>query len=348
MCKFNNVCMILILLFIGGILNQSSTINHAYAGSLIPDELIIKDEFTPGLGVSVGKVLLVQGEVFLIHENRNIGYRAKDELPLFEGDMIITRPRGRIRFQLNDESIMTLASGTRLVINKSIYDPEKKDRSSFMGMALGKARFWVKKLLDFKRSEFKVKTKTAVVGVRGSDFIVIADSDHTEVTALEKTDLEVVSLVGPEDPRRIIDFERIVIHAGTLPSEAEEMFAEDIEDMKQDFDIMPDAIEPEAVLKTPPVKPEGPPQRDHHFEAPEEKHIFVSDDELVPPGGLRGPEGQEHGMPPMSERPAIGREDMPQQAERVMEKHEEISEKQQEVVTENIRKELPPFPKPPE
>ncbi|MBW1891166.1 MAG: FecR domain-containing protein, partial [Deltaproteobacteria bacterium] len=59
---------------------------------------------------------------------------------------------------MNDGSILSLASRTKLELNKSVYDQKKKSRSSFLNMVLGKARFLVVKLLKFKRTEFKVKT----------------------------------------------------------------------------------------------------------------------------------------------------------------------------------------------
>jgi len=140
--------------------------------SLLPEGLMIEEMYRPGFGKSVGNTLLVQGKVVILHTDKAKGYFAKDNLLLYKGDTLITEPKGRIRFQLNDESIMTLGSKTKLVISKSIYDPAKKSRSSFLGMDIGKARFLVTKFIGFRRSEFKVKTKTAVAGVRGSDFIV--------------------------------------------------------------------------------------------------------------------------------------------------------------------------------
>jgi len=332
-----------------GILNnhQVSSIQHqAYAGSLLPEGLVIEDGFEPGVGTPVGNVELVQGEVIIIHENTLSGYPAENDLPLFEGDVIITRKRGRIRFKLKDESILTLASETKLVLNRSVYDPAKKTRSSFMNMALGKARFWVKKLFDFKRSEFKVKTKTAIVGVRGSDFIVIAGEKRTEVTALEKTDLEIVSLVGPDQGSVIHDFERIVIKESALPSQAEELFIEEIEVMKRAFTITPGSIEPEGEAGVQEVKIKAPAFKEpaiekEPFEPVKERGIRVSDDDLVKPESLSE---MEHHDPeaPEAHHHVVEEEGMPRE-----EKHEEIHrEHQEEKKTEEIKK-LADFPKVP-
>ena len=234
------LCAILVLLFVGTAFGSSSE-------PMLPDGLIIEDIFKPGLGAPVGKVLLVQGKAVIMHKRMLRGYWAKKGLPLFKGDTIITQEKGRIRFELNDRSIVSLASRTKMVINKSVYDPTKKSRLSFLKMALGRGRFLVRKLFDLNRSRFSVKTPTAVVGVRGSDFIIRTTSKVTEVTALEKTRLEVMSLAAPEvKPMLVTDFERTTVEIGAPPSNVETVAPEEIEQIKSEFTVGPGSIEPEG------------------------------------------------------------------------------------------------------
>ena len=237
------VCVITVLLLVGGAFRYTSSSSEP----MLPEGLIIEDIFKPGHGSPVGTVLLVQGKVVIMHKNMVRGYWAKKDLPLFKGDTIITQEKGRIRFELIDGSIMTLSSRTKLVINRSVYDRVKKSRFSFLKMTLGKARFWTKKLLDLKHSEFKVKTHTLVVGVRGSDFIIRATPKLTEVTALEKTELEVVSLAFPEaKPMVVTDFGRTIVEEGALPTEVEMVAPEEIEQMKEELTVTPERAEPEG------------------------------------------------------------------------------------------------------
>jgi hypothetical protein len=140
-------CAILVLLFGGNVFGADE--------SLLPAGLTMEDVFKPGVGTPVGKMELAHGEVVIIHADELRGYQARKDLPLFTGDTIVTLETGRAKFKLNDESTMTLAPETKLVINRSVYDPAKKSRSSYLGMSTGKARFWVKKLTDFQRSVFK-------------------------------------------------------------------------------------------------------------------------------------------------------------------------------------------------
>ena len=143
-----------------------STFAYSSPKPMLPQDLIIEDIFKPGHGSPVGCVLLVQGPVVIMHKDMLRGYRAKKDLPLFKRDIIVTQEKGRIRFEMNDGSILTLGSRTKLKIDRSVYNVKKKSRFSFFRLALGKARFWAKKLMDFKHSRFKVRTPTAVVGVK--------------------------------------------------------------------------------------------------------------------------------------------------------------------------------------
>jgi hypothetical protein len=326
------------------------------SGSLLPEGLMMEEPFRPGLGASVGKVALVQGKAVIMHADKIRGYWAKQGLPLFKGDTIVTRDRARIRFELQDGSVITLASGTKTVIDKSLYDPAKKTRSSFFRLTLGKARFYVTKLFKLGHSEFKIKTPTAIVGVRGSDFILRAAPSLTEVTALEKTRLEVVGLAFPEQPRLVEDFERTLVEEGTLPSEVEKVAPEEIEEIKKDFVVIHEGADPEAKVEERPAQNK---EADEKSEAPEVKEssatveageVLVSDQALVEP---ENPEETTEIQGPL-EPDIAERQEEARQEEEEIEQHETIVEEQhEEAITEEIEQEpviveLPSFPGAPE
>ena len=283
------LCAILVLLFVGTAFGSSSE-------PMLPDGLIIEDIFKPGLGAPVGKILLVQGKAVLMHKRMPRGYWAKKGLPLFKGDTIITQQKGRIRFELNDRSIVSLASRTKMVINKSVYDPKKKSRLSFLKMALGRGRFLVRKLFDLKRSRFSVKTPTAVVGVRGSDFIIRVTPQVTEVTALEKTRLEVVSLAAPEvKPMLVTDFERTTVEIGAPPSNVETVAPEEIEQIKREFTVGPASAEPEGGMDVREGEAEESEDEDEEGEEEGEEGEAEEEEEGAGEGEGEGGEGDGQG-----------------------------------------------------
>ena len=324
--KLNYIfCAVIILLSAG---------NAFCSKAMLPEGLIMEDTFKPGYGSPVGKVRLVQGNVIIMHADILIGYQAKKDLPLYQGDTIVTRKKGRIRFGLNDGTVLTLASETKLIINQSVYNPKKKSRFSFLSMSLGKARFWVRKLVNYKRSSFKIKTPTAVVGVRGSDFIIKATAVLTEVTAFEDTQLSIISPIAPEmEPALLEDFERIIIEEGALPSEVEKVSPEEIEQLKKDFPLDGDEYTPEGKDFLEEAKGQKPEEK------PEP--VLVPDDELVEPeDGEEPDELAEARAPDMFEagQAADQEEEIIDQTTDI---HEEILE---ESIGEEEPAELPPFP----
>ncbi len=138
------------VLFMGLAIIPVMGMNHANAESQIPKDLAIENEFQPGIGNPVGKVLIVKGEVIILRHDAGRGYRAEKGLPLFQHDTLITGEKGSIRIQFNDGSRLTLAANTRMSINKMLYIPETKSRSTFLKLTVGKIRCWVKKLGELK------------------------------------------------------------------------------------------------------------------------------------------------------------------------------------------------------
>lgn len=264
--SFNILCAIQALLFIGGLF---AGIN-AFSESTPFDYLKIEELCKPGYGLSLGEVQIVRGKVIIIREEISHSCWAKRDISIFNKDIISTQENGRMRFSFNDGSLVTLASRTELEITRSIYDQAVKERYLVFNMRSGKARFLVKKLDGFKHSEAKVKTKTALVVVKGSDFIIEATDKYTRITSLADTQLEVLSLDWPDAPPALLsEFNRTVIEEGILPSEVETVPKEEIELMLKELMF----VEQEKATET---------QGDKKIQ----KGVLVPKDKLIEPEGL--------------------------------------------------------------
>lgn len=269
---------ITLIVCLGLILLPMTGAHEAAAGNILPGGLVLKAGFKPGTGPALGKVVRVLGKAVLIHKGEKIGYTARSGLFLYKNDTIVTLAGGHLSFSLNDGSFMALSPETRITINKSVYSPARKTRISFLDMALGKARFVVQKFVDAKRSEFKVKTKTAVAGVRGSDFIIIASADETEITTLSDTILEIISLAAPDAPPAVMkSFEQAIIKKGMRKALVRKAEAKDVERLMKEFLLKPPAIRKEgkAIRFAPVVKRE--------VKAPP---VTVPQEDLVTPGHI--------------------------------------------------------------
>jgi len=219
----------------------------ASARSVLPEEVTVSDTFYPGYGSPIGKVQRVKGEVVGVHAHATTqGFRLRPKNSLYKSDTIYTMKKGKVRFRMNDGSILSLASETKLELNKSVYDKKKKSRSSFLNMAFGKARFLVVKLVNFKRSEFKVKTPTAVCGVRGSDYVIEASEQVSTFIALEATTIEVYNPQFPDvEPVVLNEYEMSKVYLGGYPSEPIRLTPEEIKRVTEPFiSVDPDESEP--------------------------------------------------------------------------------------------------------
>ena len=203
----------------------------------LPRGIEVKQEFEPGFGKSVGSVKAVKGQAYVIHSKKNAAFPLKQQDGLYLQDILITGKKSGLRMELSDKSVLSLASQTKLKLNRNVYEPEERSRSSFIRMFLGKARFLIKKMVDYKKSEFKVKTNTAIAGVRGSDFIVQAEAQETTVTALEDTKLQIVSPAFPEDPLELTDREQTHIRKGNKPEPVKKVSRETIEQLKESIPL---------------------------------------------------------------------------------------------------------------
>lgn len=139
---------------------------------LIPKYVKINPDFKEGVGKKIGYIHKVQGNAYVIHFGEKIAYQLKRKNPLFLNDTLITSPKSRVSAVMKDKSVLALAPMAKLTIDKSEYTESifRPKRSSVIKLVWGSARFIVKKISG--KSDFVVKTKTAVCGVRSTDFAV--------------------------------------------------------------------------------------------------------------------------------------------------------------------------------
>jgi ferric-dicitrate binding protein FerR (iron transport regulator) len=94
---------------------------------------------------------------------------ATKDAVVFEGDTIETGLGGKTRIKLDDGSKLMVASSSQVQIDLIDSDLTAKKRRIAMSLLYGKIRNKVDKRSDGE-NVFEVKTRTAVAGVRGTDF----------------------------------------------------------------------------------------------------------------------------------------------------------------------------------
>jgi hypothetical protein len=116
----------------------------------------------------VGRIAYTYGSAW-VERGKQLNKLEKGQV-LFRSDSIITGSRGRAKILMRDGSKVYVGAKSRISLRQ--YTMKKnKLFSATIHMLWGKARFFVNKLTT-KNASFKVNTPTAVLGVRGTEFIV--------------------------------------------------------------------------------------------------------------------------------------------------------------------------------
>jgi len=119
----------------------------------------------------VGDVVYVRGEAFV--ERGHERYALDQGRTVLRNDVIVTGNRGRVKLLMADGSKVYVGAKSRLGLRRYAMSDGNLLKASFH-MAWGRARFFVKKLFS-RHSSFRVRTATAVLGVRGTSILAVVN-----------------------------------------------------------------------------------------------------------------------------------------------------------------------------
>lgn len=116
--------------------------------------------------------------------DRAVGWRqiVRDGKPLepSKGEQIVSEDdlrtgEGRLQVQFVDDSKLRMTEHTRIVIDNVVFDEDPSKSDLAMTFAQGTARFVSGQLGKVDRENIRLKTPTASIGIRGTDFTVTVD-----------------------------------------------------------------------------------------------------------------------------------------------------------------------------
>ena len=82
---------------------------------------------------------------------------------------------GRLGITFKDDSQVRLTEHSKLIIDEFIYDPDPSKSKMALQFASGTARFITGKLATIDKENIIIKTPSATIGIRGTDFTVTVD-----------------------------------------------------------------------------------------------------------------------------------------------------------------------------
>jgi hypothetical protein len=130
----------------------------------------------------VGHFLKVEGDVFLLKKGQPPALSPKVQDGLEPGDVIHTKNPGRAQVRFIDDSVLTIAPGSKVVIETYMYDAAKGSRNAVLQVFQGLVNTVVSQAIKAQeKPNFIMKTSTATMGVRGTKWYALVTQTGTDV-----------------------------------------------------------------------------------------------------------------------------------------------------------------------
>jgi hypothetical protein len=121
---------------------------------------------------AVGKVTELSGPTEIIRDKKSIPSKLNTEVKMND---TVSTARARAQLTFEDKTTVKLTEQSRIVIDDFVYDPKKGTGKLGMKMALGTARYASGQIAKNNPQQVAIKTPTASIAVRGTDFSMTVD-----------------------------------------------------------------------------------------------------------------------------------------------------------------------------
>jgi hypothetical protein len=135
----------------------------------------------------VGKVVSVSGKVMARIESKGSSRRSLPQVrhlkpadAVYLEDVINTDSNGSVKILFQDQSIMDLGQSSLFKVEHYENKGKSEDRKVEMSLSYGKIRAAINQKIG-TLGKFKIKTRAATMGVRGTEFYVMSDIESNVV-----------------------------------------------------------------------------------------------------------------------------------------------------------------------
>ena len=149
--------------------------------------------------VDIGDISELNGSAQIV---RDKPYDANLKFAIQSNDEAITT-NGRMAITFLDDSTVKLTEHSQLLIDEYIYDPDPSKSKMALTFSLGTARFITGSLNKIDKQNISLKTPTANIAIRGTDFTATVDELGRsliillpDALGLSSGEIEVVTAMG--------------------------------------------------------------------------------------------------------------------------------------------------------
>jgi len=150
---------------------------------------------------SIGKVRAMKGSATLKRAGKTISVKTMQEI--YEEDQLLTEKKARVQIILNDDTVITIGSNSSYTFNKF----DKENNSVEMYLDRGFFRVITGKIGRIAPQKFKIATKNATMGIRGTQFMASITKKGEEIDCIQGsitvTNLDKTVIVNAGDIARL-------------------------------------------------------------------------------------------------------------------------------------------------
>jgi len=123
---------------------------------------------------SIGDVTLSKGNSIIDRKDGERGVKVEKDLDIFSYDTVKTG-KGQVAIEFLDETRVDITQHSKLIIDDFVYDPNAKTGKLSLKATLGTVRYASGQIAKNSAQNISIKTPTATVSVRGTDFAMTID-----------------------------------------------------------------------------------------------------------------------------------------------------------------------------
>ncbi len=117
-----------------------------------------------------GRLTMVEGRVDLLRGGQLPATPVKVDDGVQTGDVLRTKSLSKAQITFIDNSTLMISPESRVAIEEYMFNPDQKKRNAVIQLFQGLAHVVVNKVFQAGEPDFVVKTHTAIMGIRGTDF----------------------------------------------------------------------------------------------------------------------------------------------------------------------------------
>ena len=153
-------------------MNKIKILLTALMLTLFSFSLVIANEFIGVVAVGVGNISNQKNEKLITGSK------------IYFGDTIVVSEQSNSQILLLDETALTIGEKSELTIDDFVYDPQTKVGKIVSNIKVGTVRVITGEISKQNPDNLEVNIPTGSIGARGTEFIVVTESDKKSTVVL--------------------------------------------------------------------------------------------------------------------------------------------------------------------